>query len=149
MNRLTHFLNLLVALLYRYFRLCHNRLSLWRHTGLFFGLQGLLNRRREHEAEPLGQLLCARPVLGLDVEIADHRRVVLKNGYPTMDAGRDKGTDGEYRHGDGVIARVLAWAATRAEGEPAAGETVEAEADTYRADRMNGRRSTTMFRKAA
>ena len=85
---------------------------------------------------------------GEDV-IADHRRVVLKNGYPTMDAGRDKGTDGEYRHGDGVIARVLAWAATRAEGEPAAGETVEAEADTYRADRMNGRRSTTMFRKAA
>jgi phage FluMu gp28-like protein len=51
-------------------------------------------------------------------EIADHRRVVLKNGYPTMDAGTDKGSDGEQRHGDRVIARVLAWAATRTEAVP-------------------------------
>ncbi len=48
---------------------------------------------------------------GEDV-ISDHRRVILKNGYPAMDDGRDKGSDGEYRHGDGAIARVLAWAAT-------------------------------------
>ncbi len=51
-------------------------------------------------------------------EIADHRRVVLKNGYPTMDAGTDKGSDGQQRHGDRVIARVLAWAATRTEAVP-------------------------------
>lgn len=51
-------------------------------------------------------------------EIADHRRVVLKNGYPTMDAGTDKGTDGQQRHGDRVIARVLAWAAARCEAAP-------------------------------
>ena len=51
-------------------------------------------------------------------EIADHRRVVLKNGYPTMDAGTDKGSDGKQRHGDRVIARVLAWAATRTEAAP-------------------------------
>jgi phage FluMu gp28-like protein len=51
-------------------------------------------------------------------EIADHRRVVLKNGYPTMDAGTDKGSDGEQRHGDRVIARVLAWAATHCEAVP-------------------------------
>jgi len=51
-------------------------------------------------------------------EIADHRRVVLKNGYPTVDAGHDKGSDGEQRHGDRVIARVLAWAATRCEAVP-------------------------------
>lgn len=51
-------------------------------------------------------------------EIADHRRVVLKNGYPTMDPGKDKGSDGEQRHGDRVIARVLAWAATRCEAVP-------------------------------
>jgi len=48
---------------------------------------------------------------GEDV-ISDHRRVILKNGYPAMDDGRDKGSDGDYRHGDGAIARVLAWAAT-------------------------------------
>ena len=60
---------------------------------------------------------------GEDV-ISDHRRVILKNGYPGMDEGRDKGSDGGYRHGDGVIARVLAWAATRNEGQPAAGVTI-------------------------
>lgn len=54
---------------------------------------------------------------GEDV-IADHRRVVLKHGYPTMDEGRDRGSDGEWRHGDGAIARVLLWAATRSEAAP-------------------------------
>ena len=54
---------------------------------------------------------------GEDV-IADHRRVVLKNGYPGMDDGRDKGSDGEYRHGDGAVARVMLWAATRCEAGP-------------------------------
>lgn len=53
--------------------------------------------------------------MGEDV-IADHRRAILKNGYPTMDDGRDKGSDGEYRHGDGVIGRLMACAATR--GDP-------------------------------
>lgn len=85
---------------------------------------------------------------GEDV-IADHRRVILKNGYPTMDAGHDKGSDGEQRHGDGVIARVLAWAATRQEGEPAAGESVEPDAAAFLPDRMANRRRATMFRKAA
>ena len=37
-------------------------------------------------------------IKGEDV-ITDHRRVILKNGYPTMDDRRDKGTDGFYRHG--------------------------------------------------
>jgi len=85
---------------------------------------------------------------GEDV-IADHRRVVLKNGYPAMDAGRDKGSDGKYRHGDGAIARVLAWAATRAEGEPAAGETVDSPRDTYQPEAMAGRRRAGIFRRAA
>jgi len=85
---------------------------------------------------------------GEDV-IADHRRAILKNGYPAMDDGRDKGSDGEQRHGDGVIARVLAWAATRQEGQPAAGESVEAKREDYIPERMVGRRRLTMFRKAA
>lgn len=54
---------------------------------------------------------------GEDV-ISDHRRVILKNGYPSMDDGRDKGSDGEYRHGDGAIARVLAWAASLSGAAP-------------------------------
>ncbi|TAK86727.1 MAG: hypothetical protein EPO20_06325 [Betaproteobacteria bacterium] len=85
---------------------------------------------------------------GEDV-IADHRRVILKNGYPTMDAGHDKGSDGEQRHGDGVIGRVMAWAATRQEGEPAAGESVEPDAATFLPDRMVNRRRAVMFRRAA
>lgn len=86
---------------------------------------------------------------GEDV-IADHRRVVLKNGYPAMDDGRDKGSDGLYRHGDGVIARVLAWAATRTEGQPPAGEASDAAADQSLPEGMDGRRRMTMgFRRAA
>lgn len=50
--------------------------------------------------------------------IADHRRVILKQGRPTMDDGRDKGSDGQYRHGDSAIAGLMAWAATLAEGGP-------------------------------
>ncbi len=85
---------------------------------------------------------------GEDV-IADHRRVILKNGYPTMDAGHDKGSDGEQRHGDGVIGRVMAWAATRQEGEPAAGESAEAPRDQFTPERMANRRRANMFRRAA
>ena len=62
-------------------------------------------------------------------EITDHRRIVLKSGYPTMDDGRDKGSDGKQRHGDRAIARVLSWAATRTEGEPPAGESIAPPAD--------------------
>ncbi len=82
-------------------------------------------------------------------EIADHRRVVLKNGYPTMDTGHDKGSDGEQRHGDRAIARVLAWAATRAEGQPPAGESVDPDESTTLPEGMAGRRRMTIFRKAA
>ena len=48
--------------------------------------------------------------------IADHRRIIIKNGVPAVDDGRDKGSDGEFRHGDSAVAGVLAWAATRSEG---------------------------------
>jgi len=85
---------------------------------------------------------------GEDV-IADHRRVILKNGYPAMDDGRDKGSDGEYRHGDGVIARVLAWAATRTEGQPPAGESVDPQEDQFLPEAMATRRRMTMFKRAA
>jgi phage FluMu gp28-like protein len=63
---------------------------------------------------------------GEDV-IADHRRVVLHKGIPRLDDGRDKGADGGYRHGDGAVAGVLAWAATREDCTPPAGATVEAD----------------------
>ncbi|MGQ0544098.1 MAG: hypothetical protein ACT4P3_02030, partial [Betaproteobacteria bacterium] len=86
---------------------------------------------------------------GEDV-IADHRRVVLKNGYPAMDAGRDKGADGLYRHGDGAIARVLAWAATRAEGQPPAGERVGRALVVGLPEGMRDRRRAMLgFRRAA
>jgi len=71
---------------------------------------------------------------GEDV-IADHRRVKLVKGRPTMDDGRDKGSDGKQRHGDSAIAGLLAWAATRQEGQPAAGESVDASGDEYRSSR--------------
>ena len=56
--------------------------------------------------------------------IADHRRVILKKGIPGMDEGRDKGSDGFWRHGDRAIAGVMAWAATRQNGVMPDGETI-------------------------
>lgn len=48
--------------------------------------------------------------------IADHRRVILKKGVPGMDDGRDKGSDGQMRHGDSAVAVVLAHSAARDDG---------------------------------
>lgn len=77
--------------------------------------------------------------------ITDHRRIILKNGYPAMDDGRDKGSDGQYRHGDSAIAGLMAWTATRQEGQPAAGSTVEADPEVNLPEAMVGRRRATMF----
>lgn len=87
---------------------------------------------------------------GEDV-IADHRRVILKNGYPAMDDGRDKGSDGKPRHGDCAIAYVMAWAATRQEGQPPAGASVDATNEsTFRPQAMAHRHRYTMnLRRAA
>lgn len=57
--------------------------------------------------------------------VTDHRRIVLTKGIPGMDDKHDKGSDGGQRHGDTAVAGVLVWAATEAEGEPAAGATVD------------------------
>lgn len=57
--------------------------------------------------------------------IADHRLVVLSKGNPTMSDTRIKGSDGQYRHGDSAIGGVLAWAATRREGQPPAGSSID------------------------
>lgn len=86
--------------------------------------------------------------MGEDIP-TDHRRVILKNGYPTMDPGRDKGTDGQYRHGDSAISYLLAWAATLNEGEPAAGETVDPPVSRFEPDAARGRRRVSIFRRAA
>jgi phage FluMu gp28-like protein len=80
--------------------------------------------------------------------IADHRRVVLNKGIPSIDDGRDKGSDGGYRHGDSAVAGVLAWAATRQEGQPAAGSTVEPEPDHMVPQAMLGRRRMVMRGRA-
>ena len=45
---------------------------------------------------------------GEDV-VADHRLVVLKNGFPTMSDQHVQGQDGEARHGDSTIALLLAF----------------------------------------
>jgi phage FluMu gp28-like protein len=76
--------------------------------------------------------------------IADHRSVVLVKGSPRMSDARTKGADGGDRHGDTAVSGVLMWAAARQEAQPAAGESVEPDTDTYRAAGF-GRRSTAMF----
>ncbi|MGB0683394.1 MAG: hypothetical protein ACPGOV_11825 [Magnetovibrionaceae bacterium] len=42
--------------------------------------------------------------------LLDARLVVQKNGDPGLSAGRLKGSDGKDRHGDTMVAAVLAWA---------------------------------------
>jgi phage FluMu gp28-like protein len=81
--------------------------------------------------------------------IADHRRAILVKGRPTMDDGRDIGSDGLQRHGDSCVAGLLAWAATLMEAEPAAGATVEAKEGRLPSEKFAGRRSVGMFRKKA
>lgn len=81
--------------------------------------------------------------------IADHRRVVLKNGYPTMDDGHDRDDDGKQRHGDSAIARLLAWMATLQEGEPAYGESIDPETAQDAPQAAHGRRRVSMYRRAA
>jgi phage FluMu gp28-like protein len=44
--------------------------------------------------------------------IADHRAAVLVNGLPTMGDARYNGSDGEQRHGDSLVALLLAHRAT-------------------------------------
>ena len=66
-----------------------------------------------------------------------------------MDEGKDKGSDGKQRHGDRAVARVLAWAATRTEGQPPAGESIESDPEAMLPAGMEGRRRMTMFRRAA
>lgn len=44
--------------------------------------------------------------------VADHRLVILQNGFPTMSDQHVKGADGEFRHGDTAIAGLLAHACT-------------------------------------
>lgn len=77
--------------------------------------------------------------------IADHRSVVLVAGCPRMSDARTKGSDGGDRHGDAAIAGVLMWAAVRQEGQPAAGETIEADRIDQLPDAMRGRRRASMF----
>lgn len=65
----------------------------------------------------------------------DLRAFQVVKGIPLLPDTRTKGGDGQQRHGDSGVAILLAHAASRAEGEPPAGETVEAESETYRAER--------------
>jgi phage FluMu gp28-like protein len=67
--------------------------------------------------------------------IADHRRAVMVKGLPKIDDGHDKGSDGEQRHGDMLVAALMAEAATRQEAEPAAGVSIEPEFDVFAPDR--------------
>ncbi|MDX1491285.1 MAG: terminase family protein [Pseudohongiellaceae bacterium] len=78
--------------------------------------------------------------------IADHRRVVLHQGSPKMSEGRDRGSDGFYRHGDVAIAGVLAWAAALEEAEPAAGANVESDQNYPLPSAMESRKRTNFFR---
>lgn len=78
--------------------------------------------------------------------VLDHRRVRLTNGQPSMDAGRDKGSDGQNRHGDTAVAGVLAWAATEADAQPAEGVTIEPGANHTPEDEEQDR-PTGMFRR--
>lgn len=48
---------------------------------------------------------------GEDV-VADHRLVILRRGNPAVSDDHNTGEDGEQRHGDGMIAAMLAFACT-------------------------------------
>jgi phage FluMu gp28-like protein len=86
-------------------------------------------------------------VVGGEDVITDHRRVILQKGNPTMDPGRDKGSDGGYRHGDSAVAGLMVSHSANQEGQPAAGESVESNQDTYAPSAMSHRRRVSMYRR--
>ncbi len=53
---------------------------------------------------------------GEDV-IADHRLAVLVKGNPTIAETKVKGLDGEWRHGDGMVASLLGFFSSRQPAE--------------------------------
>lgn len=100
------------------------------------------NFPRYHQAYEDGEI----ETFGDEDWIADHRSVVLvASGCPRVSDLRTKGSDGGDRHGDAAVAAVLLWAAARCEGEPAAGETVDARPEDMIPDSMRGRRRVVMF----
>ncbi|WP_430391081.1 hypothetical protein [Dyella sp. 20L07] len=96
---------------------------------------------RYHQAYEDGDL----ETFGDEDWIADHRSVVLAKGAPRMSDARTKGSDGGDRHGDTAVSGVLMWAAARQEGEPAAGESVDPDPDSWRPDAMRGRGGGRLF----
>jgi phage FluMu gp28-like protein len=54
--------------------------------------------------------------------IADHRHIIRVKGNPTMDDKRNKGSNGEYRHGDTAGAGLMTYHATQQDG-PKRGDT--------------------------
>ncbi|MCB1909979.1 MAG: hypothetical protein KDH15_21670 [Rhodocyclaceae bacterium] len=69
-----------------------------------------------------------------DADLLDDLRAFqVVKGVPMIPDKRTKGADGNQRHGDAGVAILLAHAASRAETPPAAGASVDAEEDTYRA----------------
>lgn len=86
---------------------------------------------------------------GEDV-IADHRRGVMEKGKPKIDDGRDKGSDGEYRHGDYLVACLMSDAASRVEGEPAYGASIAPDLGAFKTTRSGRRRADVgLFRRRA
>lgn len=81
--------------------------------------------------------------------VADHRQVILKNGRPAMAEQRERGSDGEPRHGDTAIAGLLAWAATMEGDEPPAGESIDRDPEASRPSTMPDRPRARMFNRRA
>lgn len=81
--------------------------------------------------------------------LADHRRAILDKGNPKIDDGRDKGSDGGYRHGDTLVGNLMAWSATLVEGQPPAGETIAANDAELPSGRFAGRPRHSIFGKRA
>lgn len=75
-----------------------------------------------------------------DADVLDDLRAFqVQKGIPLIPEGRGRGRDGLQRHGDAGVAILLAYAASRAEAEVPAGDTVEAAPETYRAERPASR----------
>lgn len=77
--------------------------------------------------------------------ITDHNLVVKVGGCPRISGSRMKGTDGFFRHGDRAVAGCLAWAATTANIQPAAGASVEPDPELYAPTQFPGHERTEMF----
>ena len=70
-----------------------------------------------------------------------------KAGARTYRWSLGQGSDGQWRHGDRAISGVMAWCATRTDGQPPAGETIDHDALAFKSVAQAESNAKSLFKR--